>query len=69
MKYYRVTLEEAQRPIGICTQAFRFCACCRVSLSSVGGPGFYLCESCVDKMHSGKIGKALRELEKKEIRR
>jgi hypothetical protein len=43
LPYFRVTLEEAKDPVGMASASMRGCMCCGRDLSSMGGPGYWLC--------------------------
>lgn len=59
IRHFRVTLEEAHEPKGIATAAIRSCMCCGTVLTGMGGGGNYLCQDCLNKMHTGEMAEAL----------
>lgn len=68
MIYFSVDLDQAKPPVGISSAMSRGCLCCGKTLASMGGPGYWLCKDCLDKMEIGIVSMALHEYEENHER-
>ena len=62
IKHYRLVLELAGEPTGMQTASCRVCMACRGILTSSGGGGEYICQTCLEALWRGPFRHNFRAL-------